>query len=409
MSTGPPRSATSRIGIICGTAVVGFAGGCFLSDVYADEVAARLFAWGSDQYGQLGVGSGVDEQQPTEASSASPHAVIDVDAAGLSTGVLTSNGEFFTFGCGMHGRLGHGPSLLNLSTPRKVQGIPKPIAAISVGENHVAAVTVDGELYTAGRQIHGCLGHSNEDKARPARVLGALDGKQVVAVACGTKHSLALTAAGEVYAFGEGRTLALGQGDSKANADSPALVEALQGKHVVEVAAGNGFSVARTKDGEVYSWGSNDYGQLGQGITKRYNSVGKVVIDESVSAISCGDFHVVALADDGRKVYSFGCGGDGRTGLGNTENTAFPQQISGLATEKVVLVAAGGSHSMATTADNKIFTWGKGRNGQLGQGDQIASVAAYRTQPVEISSVGTPISIACGKDHSCMIVQDAEA
>ncbi len=72
-------------------------------------------------------------------------------------------------------------------------------------------------------------------------------------------------------------------------------------------------------------------------------------------------------------------------------------------------MGAGGSHSLATTRDNKLFTWGKGRNGQLGQGDQVASVAAYRTQPVQIASVGVVTSIAAGKDHSCVVVEGVSA
>ena len=73
----------------------------------------------------------------------------------------------------------------------------------------------------------------------------------------------------------------------------------------------------------------------------------------------------------------------------------------------MALVSAGGSHSLATTQDNKLFTWGKGRNGQLGQGGQLASVAAYRTQPVQIASVGVVSSIAAGKDYSCVVVERA--
>ena len=410
-STSHTLSALPRVARVVAAATATYAGLEYtgiLGDLSADETSRLLFAWGSDQFGQLGVGTGQDVIAPAEASSATPHGVVDVKAAGLSTGLLTSKGEFFTFGCGMHGRLGHGPSISNVATPRKVRGIPKRIESVSVGENHVAAITVDGELYTAGRQIHGSLGHDNADPARPARVGGALDGKRVVNVACGTKHTLAVTAEGEVYAFGEGRTLALGQGESKASLKEPTLVEDLQGKGIVHVYAGNGFSLARGKDGTLYSWGCNEYGQLGQGITKRYGPVGPVIIDVPVGAVSCGDFHVVAVGADGGPVFSFGCGGDGRTGLGNSENTTFPTEVGSLEGQKVALVAAGGSHSIVVTEDDRIFTWGKGRNGQLGQGDQIASVAAYRTSPVEIASLGKAVSVAAGKDHTCVIV-NAEA
>jgi alpha-tubulin suppressor-like RCC1 family protein len=239
--------------------------------------------------------------------------------------------------------------------------------ALSVGENHVAAITVDGELYSAGRDIRGSLGHANKEKGRPARVGGVLEGKRVVSVACGTKHTLALADDGNVYAWGDGKSLALGQGEDTSHQAAPKLVEALRGKGVVAVYAGNGFSVARTKEGSLYSWGSNEYGQLGQGRTAKTASIGLVKLEKPVAVVSCGDLHVLAVSADGTTVFSFGSGADGRTGLGNDEHASSPQEIPALSHAQVAMVAAGGSHSLAVTKDNRVFTWGKGRHGQLGQ------------------------------------------
>ena len=107
----------------------------------------------------------------------------------------------------------------------------------------------NGVVYTFGRQA---LGHKG-DGFSPQPV-ESLHGQRIIQVACGRVHTLALTDAGMIWAWGTGAEGALGQGD-KIDHPEPVLVTALQGTRVTQVAAGNAFSLARTENGQVWAWG----------------------------------------------------------------------------------------------------------------------------------------------------------
>ena len=144
---------------------------------------------------------------------------------------------------------------------------PLPIAC---GYAHSAFVDAAGRLLTCGSAgeddgVEHQLGQGVDvaEAAVPALVLG-LDGVRVASVAAGHNHTLALSADGAVYSFGDGRGGALGHGDMEVQ-HAARRVAALEGERVTEVACGGGFSLALTADGRAYSWGWGDTGRLGHG------------------------------------------------------------------------------------------------------------------------------------------------
>ena len=154
---------------------------------------------------------------------------------------------------------------------------------VAVGVEHVAAITDDGRVFTMGTSEHGKLGHPERqmtaeeeekekqrykvsgykpggmDRSQPAIgfVEGDLAGKKVVQVACGAKHTVAVTDDGEVYTWGYGRTGALGH----SNTDSvlqPKKVDSLSG--IVRVDCGTAHTIVMDANGKLYSFGDNTYG-----------------------------------------------------------------------------------------------------------------------------------------------------
>jgi E3 ubiquitin-protein ligase HERC2 len=169
---------------------------------------------------------------------------------------------------------------LVLPTPLEAQGIA--FTKVACGKTHIVALTSNGRLVSWGNPDQGKLGHkkkvmTEEEKKKnweiyrkrgysPKNyaekdeidfVVGDLESKKVVDVACGFQHTACVTAEGEVYTWGFGKNGALGHGDWEMN-DLPKKVENLQ--NIVKIKCGIDYTIAMDKDGKLYSWGSNRYG-----------------------------------------------------------------------------------------------------------------------------------------------------
>ena len=143
------------------------------------------------------------------------------------------------------------------------------IVSVSTSYYHSACITSDGELYTWGHDgWDGMLGHGDHVHSQMnPKLVEALNGVNAKSVSCGRKHTAVCTKDGEVYTFGCGKDGQLGHGDTK-DKTSPALVQALEGKHITQVQCGQYHTMALTSSGYVFTWGSTKHGQLGHGKSK---------------------------------------------------------------------------------------------------------------------------------------------
>jgi len=192
-------------------------------------------------------------------------------------------------------------------------------------------------------------------------------------VSAGGEHSLALTADGALWSWGEGIFGRLGHGDQQ-NQLLPKKIEAFADQRVVAVSAGVFHSIAISADGSVWSWGYGGAGWLGhsdmqnQLLPKKVEALG----GHRVVAGSAGGSHSFALTADGA-VWSWGYGGDGRLGHGDTQIQLLPKKIEAFADQRVIAVSAGERHSLARTADGALFAWGQGDRGCLGHGEDLSN------------------------------------
>ena len=223
---------------------------------------------GHNYWGQLGlerddVGNTTTIETLTRVPLPAGVSVVDVAAGDYHSVLLTSQGEVYTFGCGRSGQLGHG-TRDSLSTPTKVARLDGVhIVKIAAGAQSTLAVSASGRVYmmgTLGRYTYGgelprvCV-------AEPTLVQG-LATVEVVDVACGGWHVVALDAGGKVYTWGWNKACQLGHGDAKSRTQ-PRLVKVLRNHRVVQVAAGRQHSMVLLEEGFVVGWGSNRYGVLG--------------------------------------------------------------------------------------------------------------------------------------------------
>ncbi|XP_041862098.1 E3 ubiquitin-protein ligase HERC2 isoform X2 [Melanotaenia boesemani] len=266
---------------------------------------------------------------------------------------LSSNGEVFSWGCGDGGRLGHGDTTY-LEEPTMIAAFNgkqtgKHVVHIACGSTYSAAITADGELYTWGRGNYGRLGHgSSEDQTTPMLV-AALKGHKVVDVACGSgdAQTLAVTENGQVWSWGDGDYGKLGRGGSD-GCKTPKLVEKLQDLNMVKVCCGSQFSVALTKDGQVYTWGKGDNQRLGHGTDEhvRYPKLLDSLQGKKVVDIAVGSTHCLALTDDG-EVHSWGSNDKLQHFDTLFSNKKQPKALPGLNSKHIVGISCGPGQSFA--------------------------------------------------------------
>lgn len=226
-------------------------------------------------------------------------------------------------------------------------------------------------------------------------------GKTILKVATGLSHSLALLSDGTLVAWGANGDGQLGN-NSEEHSFFPVKVSDtlkegsyyLQGRRVVDIAAGVHHSLALCSDGTVLAWGRNTHGQLGsavpKGVVQRVPVVAVNMVDGSalagrkVVAIAAGAYHSMGLAADGT-LAAWGKNDSGQLGDGTTEDrlkatlvSRNPQE-STLTGRTVIRIAAGTGHSIALTADGSMHSWGSNESGQLGQVNPVTNSTSTNT------------------------------
>jgi len=303
------------------------------------------------------------------------------------------------------GLLGHGEGVLRLNTPTCLPSTLGSERAVSVsaGLYHSLAITADSTVWTWGNGYFGQLGHGDEQDQLLPKQVEALAGQRVVAVSAGSTHSLALTADGSVWSWGHGDDGQLGHGDMQGQS-LPEKIEAFAGQRVAAVSAGHDHSLAITADGSLWSWGDGGRGRLGHGDEQDQLLPKKVeaFAGQRVVAVSAGCDHSLVITADGA-VWSWGAGGNGRLGHGDRQRQLLPKKVEAFAGRHVVAVSAGSGHSIAITADGAVWSWGWGGGGRLGHGDEQRQLLPKK---VEAFAGQRVVAVSAGVAHSLAIIAD---
>lgn len=312
----------------------------------------------------------------------------------------------------------------------------KTIVQVARGSRHSLALCSDGTVAAWGANNNGQLGdNTNTNRAVPVAVnavsgVSALNGKSVVAVAAGDRHSLALCSDGTVVAWGFNQSGALGDNTQTQRLVPTAVnvangTSALFGKTVTAISAGWDFSLALCSDGTVAAWGINFSGQLGDNsLTQRLaptpvNTASGVsaLFGKTVTGISAGNEFCLALCSDGT-LASWGTNSDGQLGDASQTDRNVPvtvnvaNGVSALFGKTVTGIAAGASHSLALCSDGTVAAWGYNDFGQLGDNSQtgrIVPVLVNTTNGTSALSGKTVTGVAAGVFYSLALCSDGTA
>uniref|UniRef100_A0A674N5A8 HECT and RLD domain containing E3 ubiquitin protein ligase 4 n=1 Tax=Takifugu rubripes TaxID=31033 RepID=A0A674N5A8_TAKRU len=328
-----------------------------------------MLCWGNASYGQLGLG-GIDEEiviEPRKCEFFHGKKVCDVGCGLKHTVFLLDDGTVYTCGCNDLGQLGH-------EKPRKkpehvVALDAQIIVAVSGGESHTLALNDKGQIFSWGLGSDGQLGLNNfEECVRVPRNIKCLSDVQIAQVACGYRHSHALSKGGQVFSWGQNQFGQLGLGMHGSSISTPQIIQSLQGIPFAQLSAGGAHSFAITLSGAVFGWGRNKFGQLGLNDTndRWFPALLKSLRSQRVIYVSCGEDHTAALTKEGG-VFTFGAGGYGQLGHNSTNHEINPRKVFELMGNIVTQISCGRQHTLAfTPSSGKMYSFGLGGNGQLG-------------------------------------------
>jgi alpha-tubulin suppressor-like RCC1 family protein len=289
-----------------------------------------VFTWGSGSSGQLGHGNTDDQYLPKRVEGFTN--VTDIAVAAAHSLAVVGGGAVYTWGFNAHGQLGlgdHGAGT-NRNVPTEVPGVNGAVA-VAAGSYHSFVLSRDGTAMACGDNDYGQLGLGDTDDRDTFTAVAGLCG--VVDIDAGEQHSIAMTAERGLYAWGKGRAMGHGgDGDTQLLFPTKVTGGGIGEAAVVQVAAGSGHTMALTASGELYAWGQGDNGQLGHG-GKEHLAVPRVMggIEGAMMGMACGGVHSLVTTAEGR-VLAFGEGPSGELGLGAGVIEALtPTAINGIA------------------------------------------------------------------------------
>lgn len=272
----------------------------------------RLFAWGRNEFGQLGLGTNVDASVPMQATAYTDWIAV---AAGEDHSLaIRRNGTLWTWGRNTHGQLGLGTRIMATTPTRvlptvvvveppvplsaKATGISTPVRWIAVagGFDHSLALKSDGSLWAFGLNSMGQLGTGTVTTLRPERV-GM--GNSWASIAAGHEHSFAINNSGHLYAFGSNENGQLGTGD-RISRGTPTRIYGAGRDYIaafwLSASAGAYHSVAIDSEGHLFTWGWNMDGQLLVADTAD-NNLPTLVDAGHFVAVAAGDTATIAIRD----------------------------------------------------------------------------------------------------------------
>ncbi|MCL2862085.1 MAG: leucine-rich repeat protein [Firmicutes bacterium] len=366
---------------------------------FSIDEQGNLWAWGNNYFGQLGDGYFGQLQDGTIVGRSSPiqinsgrlgnAKVISISSSASHSLAIDEFGNIWAWGNNNWGQLGNGTTMRS--------PIPLQISAgmrftnVLAGDGNSFALDAQGNLWAWGLNNFGQLGNGTTESSLFPTIVntaGRINNARVVSVSTGTNHSLAIDEFGNLWAWGSNANGRLGDGTAMGRT-SPVRINTagrINNARIVSISAGNGHSLAIDEFGNLWAWGLNSYGQLGDGTTTSRNSPVQISIEVrgenvKVVSISAGNEHSLAIDEFGN-LWAWGLNNYGQLGEGTTTNRLAPVQISievSGENVKVVSISAGVGHSLAIDEHGNIWAWGLNNHGQLGDGTRV-----NKLEPVQI-------------------------
>jgi alpha-tubulin suppressor-like RCC1 family protein len=358
--------------------------------VFHSDVAA---SWGLNLEGELGDGTTADRSRYGDIKVGNN--VVQVAAGYFHALAVRSDGTVWAWGDNADGQLGDG-TRTNRGTPAQVTGLTGVFTQVAAGPAYSLALRSDGTVWAWGDNQFGQLGNgtTGPDAVTPGRV-AVLNG--VTRISAGYGFALALRSDGIVFAWGLNDVGELGNSTMPS---SPKPVKIAGLSQVTGIAAGENAAVATESSGisaatSVWTWGANEWGQLGDGTTVGHATPGRVTgIPASVAGVAAGTEYTAILGADG-SVWGMGYNGLGQLNI-PLQFTPVTRPVNGIAAGSgITQISAGDTHVLALKSNGTVLAWGSDISGELGNG-----TVTHDAGPVQVTGLTDATQIAAGYQSS---------
>jgi len=322
----------------------------------------EVFAFGINEYGELGLGNKKLESTPKPIEIFSEIRIISICAGFSHSLALTDSGNVWSWGRNNVGQLGL-RNYNNQCSPQQIPGLEK-IVGISAGTFHNLAVSESGLVSAWGANSWGQLGVGDYYTRNKPKLIRRLTDKKIISIYTGARHSGAISSLDVVYAWGNNLCGQLGISSNK-NRKRARPIEKFNGKKVLSIVGGQDWTLAIVDD-QVYSWGHNQVGQLGLGDFSDRNDPRPIpeLSEKKITRLGVGNQYSVAIGESGN-VFVWGNNSLGELGnKSSKEPKNVPQAVENV--EKIVSIVSGGNHIIGISEERKVYCWGFNGFGQLG-------------------------------------------
>ena len=322
-----------------------------------------------------------------------------IAAGGMHTCAVSSTGRAKCWGYNEYGQLGFAAGVFGVNIPVQVAGEELGVVFLAGGALSTCAIRVDGEVRCWGNNEYGQLG-VGVDKAEIwySRPVIGLPPEKIVAIAPGAFHTCALTAIGDVYCWGVNMQGQLGDG-TFINREIPTRVIGIRSP-AIAISSGLYTTCVITSDKRVSCWGAGAVGSVD--FQERTCATPVHDLDHDVAAISVYGMSACALTSDG-KVYCWGMNNRGQLGNGNHEDQVSAVPVEGLP-GGIKSVSLGAAHACVVTSTKGVMCWGYNDSGQLGDGTNDDTDTPKPT----LNLTGVE-SVTAGLMHTCALLETGEA
>lgn len=343
-----------------------------------------LYMVGENSSSQLGDGTIVSKSSPIQITNAYDWATISCGVG--FTGAIKTDANLYMWGANLVGQIGNN-TILDISMPTQVM-TDKKFKHLYCGNINSVAIDTDGKLWAWGANFNGHLG-DNTTKSRSSPVQTVTGGNTWIYASCSLTNSAGVKRDGTLWTWGENSSGNLGinkglsyTGPAVISVSSPIQTIA-GGNNWSTVHCGGGFMVGLKKDGTLWTWGRNTFGQLGDNnYTHKSSPVQTYYSTNTWSAASAGQNHAAGIKADGT-LWLWGSNAYGQLGTGNINPTSIPVQTIGGGTNWSK-VSCGTYTTAAVKYDGTLWVWGKNTSGQLGRSDKT-----HRSSPIQMICFGT--------------------
>ncbi|XVE85886.1 hypothetical protein DITRI_Ditri17bG0127600 [Diplodiscus trichospermus] len=410
-----------------------------LGKAYADIITHTALTKSASQpdlvhFGLVSAGSVENSNSRSsgaDASRVSLSGAVSSSSHGSSHESFDALGDVFMWGQGIaDGVLGGGVHKVGDSFDSKMDALlPKALEStvvldvhnIACGGRHAVLVTKKGEIFSWGEESEGRLGHGVEADVPHPKLIDTLSGMNFESVACGEYHTCAVTASGDLFAWGDGthNSGLLGHG-SEVGHWIPKKVSSMEGIHVSYISCGPWHTALVTSGGQLFTFGDGSFGALGHGDHSSTTIPREVETLNGLrtTRVACGVWHSAAVvevvnesSDSGSpgssfsaKLFTWGNGHKGQLGLGDKEPRLVPECVASMS-DNICQVACGNNLTVALTTSGRVYTMGNSAYGQLGSPTAEGKVPTQVEGKIADSFVE---EIACGSYHVAVLTSKAE-